>query len=152
MKYKALIVLTLLIILSGCYGCPPTVLPGECREFFDLPAKEREVKFRAYPVAKQVDLYLCGMNREPPHIGYAAYIAEGGEQNIPYLLQRLKAERLEITQTRILDIFTVLANQGDLRGRSDVVSQLEEVVSKMKYEPVRLKAQRYIEEIKKNGE
>jgi len=90
------------------------------------------------------------MNREPPEIGYAAYIAESGDKDIPYLLQRLKAEQLEIRQMQIIDIFVVLAIKGNLRGRQDVVDQLEEVVVKMKYEPVRLKAQRYVEEIKKN--
>jgi len=152
MNYKAIVGASLLLMLSGCYGCPPTILPRECRQFFDLPSKEQEAKFRAYPVAKQVDLYLCGMNREPPEIAYAAYIAEGGEKNFPYLLQRLKAEQLEITQTRIIDIFTLLSIKGHLRGRKDVVAQLEQVVSKMKYEPVRLQAQAYIEEIKKNSE
>ena len=150
MKYKAFVASTLLIILSGCYGCPPTILPRECREFFDLPSREQEAKFRAYPLQKQVDLYLCGMNREPPEIAYAAYIAEGGEKNIPYLLERLKSEKLEITQVRIIDIFTVLAIKGHLRARQDVVAQLEQVVSRMKYEPIRRQAQGYLEEIKKN--
>ena len=90
------------------------------------------------------------MNLEPPEIAYAAYIAEGGDKNIPYLIQRLKAEPLEIQQTRIIDIFTVLAIKGHLRGRQDIVVQLEEVVSKMKYEPVKFKAQSYVQEIKRN--
>lgn len=150
MKYKVIAFSTVLILLNGCYGCPPTILSRDCRAFFDLPSREKEVKFREYPVDKQVDLYLCGMNREPPEIAYAAYIAEGGDKNIPYLIQRLKAEPLEIEQTRIIDIFTVLALKGHLRGRQDIVVQLEEVVSKMKYEPVKLKAQRYVQEIKRN--
>ena len=152
MKYRAFVASGLLIILNSCYGCPPAILPRECREFFALPSREQEAKFRAYPVEKQVDLYLCGMNREPPEIAYAVHIAEGGDKNIPYLLQRLKAEQLEITQTRIIDIFTVLAIKGHLRRRQEVVDQLEEVASKMKYAPVRLQAQKYIEEIKKNVE
>ena len=150
MRYKTFVALSLLIILSGCYGCPSTILPRDCREFFALLSREQESKFRSYPVDKQVDLYLCGMNREPPEIGYAAYIAESGDKDIPYLLQRLKAEQLEIRQMQIIDIFVVLAIKGNLRGRQDVVDQLEEVVVKIRYEPVRLKAQRYIEEIKKN--
>ena len=150
MRYKVLVALSLLIILSGCYGCPPTILPRECREFFALPSREQESKFRSYPVEKQVDLYLCGMNREPPEIALAAYIAEGGDKNIPYLLQRLKAEKLEISQTHVIDIFVVLSIKGNLRGRQDVVDELEQVVAKMKYQPVRLKAQTYLEKIKKN--
>jgi hypothetical protein len=124
-------------------------MPRECREFFDLPSSERETKFRQYPVEKQVDLYLCGMNQEPPESGYAAYIAEGGEQVIPYLLERLKREELEINQTRIMDVFTVLAVKGHLRGRKDVIVELEGVVAKMKYQPMKLKAQRYLELIDK---
>lgn len=150
MKYKVIVVSTLLILLNGCYGCPPTILSDECGKFFELPSREQESKFRVYPVDKQVDLYLCGMNREPPEIAYAAYIAEGGDKSIPYLLQRLRAEPLEINQTRIIDIFTVLAVKGHLRGRQDIVIQLEDVISKMKYEPVKVKAERYIQDIKKN--
>ena len=149
-RYKIFVAFSLLIILSGCYGCPPTILPRECREFFALPSREQETKFRSYPVEKQVDLYLCGMNREPHEIALAAYIAEGGDKNIPYLLQRLKAEQLEISQAHVIDIFVVLAIKGTLRGRQDVVDQLEEVVAKMKSPPVRQKAQGYLEEIKKN--
>jgi hypothetical protein len=152
MKYKVFVASSLLIILNSCYGCPPTLLQRECRDFFALPSREQAAEFRAYPVERQVDLYLCGMNREPPEIAYAAHIAEGGDKNVPYLLQRLKAEQLEITQTRIIDIFTVLAIKGHLRGRQDVVDQLEEVASQMKYAPVKLQAHRYIEEIKKNVE
>ena len=146
MKYKFLTI-SLLITLNGCYGCPPTILRGECREFFALPSKEREARFRTYQVDKQVDLYLCGMNREPPELGYAAYIAEGGKERIPYLLQRLQTEESESAQVQIVDIFTVLAIKGQLRGRQDVVAQLEQVVSKIKYQPLRLKANGYIEEI-----
>jgi hypothetical protein len=89
------------------------------------------------------------MNREPPEIAYAAYIAEGGKEKIPYLLQRLQTEESESAQVEIIDIFTVLAIKGQLHGRRDVVAQLEQVVSKMKYEPLRLKALGYIEEIKR---
>ena len=147
MKYKFLTI-TLLLTLNGCYGCPPTILRGECREFFALPSKEREARFRTYPVDKQVDLYLCGMNREPPEIAYAVYIAEGGKERIPYLLQRLQTEKSESAQVQIIDIFKVLAIKDQLRGRQDVIAQLEQVVSKMKYEPIRVKALGYIEEIK----
>jgi hypothetical protein len=148
MKYKVILTATSLLMLNGCYGCPPTILSRECREFFAMPSKEQEARFRAYSVDKQVDLYLCGMNREPPEIAYAAYIAEGGEKNIPYLLRRLEAEQLEITQLHVIDIFTMLAVKGHLRGRQDVIAQLDQVVSRMKYEPIRLKARAYLDEIK----
>lgn len=150
MKDFAFIFLMLLITLSGCYFVPPASMPRECREFFNLPSRERENIFRTYSVDKQVDIYLCGMNREPPEIGYATYIAEGGEKNIPYLLQRLRAERLEIVQTRLIDIFTVMAIKGQLRGRKDVVGELDDIVSKMEYEPVKREALMYLEEIRKN--
>ena len=149
MKYRLFIILTLLTTFAGCYFWSPAILSPECRKFFDLPLREQEQLFRTYSVDKQVDLYLCGMNREPPETAYAAYIAEGGEKNIPYLLQRLKAERLEMVQTEIIDIFTVMAIKGQLRGREDVIAELEEVVAKMKYGPVKLIAQKYLEDIKK---
>ena len=120
-------ILLLLTAVSGCYFGPPAILSRDCRDFFNLPSREEEDLFRTYPVDKQVDLYLCGMNREPPEIAYAAFIAEGGEKNIPYLLQRLKAEKVEIVQTRLIDIFSVMAINGQLRGRHDVIGELDQV-------------------------
>lgn len=143
-------ILLLLTTLSGCYFVQPAILPRACREFFNLPSREQENLFRTYPVDRQVDLYLCGMNREPPAIAYAAYIAEGGEKNISYLLWRLKAEKVEMVQTRLIDIFTVMALRGQLRGRKDVVGELDQIVSKMEYEAVKRKAQKYLGEIRKN--
>ena len=78
-----------------------------------------------------------------PHI-----IAEGGESVIPYLLARLKREPMEITKANIIDIFAVLAAKGSLRNRQDVVIEIEEVVSKMTYEPMKLRAQGYLDYIK----
>jgi len=141
--------LSLVLILCGSAGCLSGIQPRECREFFQLSSSERESRFRQYPLDKQVDLYLCGMNREPPESGYAAYIAEGGEQVIPYLLQRIKTEPLEITKARILDIFTVLAVKGNLRGRQDVIDELDQVVSNIKFGPVKSMAERYMDTIKK---
>lgn len=83
MKDFAFILLMLLTTLSGCYFVPPAILPRECREFFNLPSRERENIFRTYSVDKQVYISVCGMNRQPREIGYAEYLAEGGEKNIP---------------------------------------------------------------------
>ncbi len=111
MKFRVAFRLSLLVVCSYC-ACLSGAMPPECREVFTLLSNDRETKFRQYPIEKQVDLYLCGMNREPPESGYAAYIAEGGESVIPYLFGRLEREPLEVTQTRIIDIFTVLAAKG----------------------------------------
>ena len=123
----------------------------ECRDFWQLPSSEREVKFRQYPLEKQVDLYLCGLNREPPEIGYAAYIAERGEPVIPYLVNRIKAEPLEITKTRLLGIFVFLSAKGNLRGRNDVIDELEHIIINMGDGPVKTKAQGYMDMIKKQN-
>ena len=147
MRFRVAFIVGMLVICGYC-GCITGVMPRECREFFALSSRDREIKFRQYPLDKQVDLYLCGMNREPPESGYAAYIAEGGESVIPYLLTRLKREPLEISQARIIDIFTVLAAKGSLRNRQDMVVELEEVISKMTYEPVKSTAQGYLGYIK----
>lgn len=135
--------------LLESYACLSGVIPPHCQDFFELSSAERVEKFREYPLERQVDLYLCGMNREPPESGYAVYIAEGGEQVIPYLLRRLEEEPLEITQTRILDIFTVLALKGSLRDKPEVVAELRRVVEKMEYQPIKSKAQQYLQLIER---
>lgn len=104
MKLKAIVAVATALLLSSCYGCPLPLHSRECQSFFDMPQEQRNSVFREYPIEKQLEIYHCGMGWEPPYTEYAYEIAAGGERNIPFLLERLKAERSELFQKDILRI------------------------------------------------
>lgn len=118
------------LLLGSCYGCPsPRAL--QCEWFFEMPKEQRDREFRTYPLEKQLEIYDCGMSWEPPYLEYADLIAEGGEKNIPILLEKLKGKDTSIFQRDITRIFAAMAEQGHLNGRQDVVQQIERVVAAM---------------------
>lgn len=149
-KFNVAGIAILVMLLNSCYGCPPSLPNKECRDFFGLSLSEQETKFKSYEVSKQVDLYLCGMSLEPPHIGLASYIAEGGEKNVPYLLERLSNEESEINQAYIIGIFRSLSNRGHLKDKQDVIYQLERIASAMQYQPAQEESKRDLKVIRSN--
>ena len=91
------------------------------------------------------------MDRRPPTTVYSIYIAERGEPAIPFLLERLESEKNELSQYAIIDIFEVMSIKGYLRNRSDVVSRIRQVVSRMKISTFKEMAQKDLDEIEKNN-
>lgn len=108
-----------------------------------MPQEQRNSVFREYPIEKQLEIYHCGMGWEPPYTEYAYEIAAGGERNIPFLLERLKAERSELFQKDILRIFVAMSVRGQLQGRQDIVVQLEQVVAEMWFGPIKEDAEEH---------
>lgn len=149
LRYTA-IVISLLGCLA-CTGCPPPSMSTECREFFALQASEREKQFPTFDLDKQLDLYRCGMNRRPPASSLSLLIAERGEAAIPTLLQKLEAEKDELFQYAIIDVFEVMSVKGYLRDRRDVIDRIRQVVAKMKVPTFREMAEKDLDQIKKNS-
>lgn len=121
------------IILLSCLlfrGCEER--SQECRDVIDVPREQGYVKFETYPIEKQLDVYLCAMNVEPPDLGLADLIAKRGESAIPIALQRLKTAKREIDQEDIIYLLEVMSDRGLLRGRKDVISEISDVVDSMK--------------------
>src|ERR1700674_4087824 len=125
-------------------------LPPDCARFFAVPSEQQEAEFQKYSIERQLDIYLCGMTMEPPEMGLACYVADNGKKNVPFLLQRLKAEKRESMQVDILFVFDLIAAQGHLKGSQDVFDQLSAVVSAMKFAPIKERGQNELKEIKKN--
>lgn len=144
---KKLLLITLLMSVGTLASCM-WFLPAECRQFFDMPQERQKEEFRGYPIEKQVRVYICGMRHEPPQIMLAADIAAGGPDNIPYLLGRLKTDPNEGNKADIIFIFSMLAAHGHLKGRQDIVAELEQVVASIKQPGYRDKAKRSLEAIK----
>ena len=74
-------------------------------------------------------------------MGLAYDIAAAGNNNVPFLLQRLKAEKRESMQVHLLFVFDLMAAQGHLKGRQDILDELSAIVSAMKFAPIRERGQ-----------
>jgi hypothetical protein len=125
-------------------------MSAECAEFYALPKSQQEIVFKSYPLEKQFELYRCGMRREPPDMGLALPIADNGEKAIPLLLEKLKREKEEPTQSHIIDIFEAMSRRGHLNERRDVVENIRQIVAAMKSTFFREMGQRSLENIEKN--
>ena len=149
MKCFKLILISLLVCFIGS-RCAPEV-PEQCKEFYSLTSNQQEKVFPTYSLEKQIVLHRCGMDHRPPTTVYSIYIAERGEPAIPFLLERLESEKNELSQYAIIDIFEVMSIKGYLRNRSDVVSRIRQVVSRMKISTFKEMAQKDLDEIEKNN-
>jgi hypothetical protein len=125
-------ILILLTILRVHWACVTPSMPPKCASFFALPGDERDQVFPAYPLEDQLIIYRCGMNRRPPDSYLAGYIANRGEPVFPILLTKLEQESDELTQVSIIRIFELMALDGHLRSRPDVLSRIRTVISHMR--------------------
>jgi hypothetical protein len=147
-------VITFLIVIVTVVtslGCGPEA-SEECKEYYAQPSYERDHAFRdSYSIEKQLNIYRCGMQRRPPEFGLAVYIAERGEKNLPIILDRFKAEKDEPTKVGMLFIFELMSQKGYLRGKPDVVDQLNKVVSSMQSKIGREQGEESLKKIIKNS-
>ena len=125
--------LTLLICMLYS-TCRP---PEECRAFLDLPPQQRHDVFHAYPLDKQLDIYLCAMKTEPPISDLANDIADQGEQAIPALVNKLKGAKSEVDQDDLIYVFEVMSDRRYLRGRKDVVAEISNVIDSMRISQIK---------------
>jgi hypothetical protein len=131
MSVTSLLLICLLCILSISSRCREP-MPAQCREFYSMTAVKQVEVFKLYPLERQYEIYRCGTTqRHPPAMGLSIYIAEGGEKNIPFLLEKLGQEESESMQRYIILVFEMMAGRGYLRGRTDVVKGVEQAVDKM---------------------
>lgn len=142
------ILLLLCCIFLDCIHPP---MSSDCKEFFSVPLDQQGKALSTYPLEKQLDLYRCGMNRRPPASYLAKYIADGGENAIPVLLEKLETENDELTQYGVIDIFEVMSIKGHLRNRPDVINRIRQVVIRMKISTFKQMAQESLEKIEKNS-
>jgi hypothetical protein len=147
-KLAIAVVLVALFWDQSCMGPP---ISAECKSFYSLSAGERERLFKTYDLEKQLDLYRCGMNRRPPDIALAIPIADRGESTIPVLLEKLEREKDEQFQYVIIDVFEVMSVKGYLRNKSEVITRIRQVVTKMRISILRDMALKDLEQIERNS-
>ena len=130
MKLRVLACLLFMMVMSPRCGEP---MSATCKEFYSVAAVQRVDRFKQYPIEKQYEIYKCGTTQmHPPQTGLAIYIANGGEKNIPFLLEKLKAEDSEGMRGNVIFVFELMAGRGYLHGRKDVAEEVEKAVAKMK--------------------
>jgi hypothetical protein len=122
----------------------------ECDAFLALSPNERQVESRKQPTDKQIDMYLCAMRGEPPDLDLAYVIADRGEAAIPLLMDKLKITKDEMDQEDLIRVFEVMSEKGYLRGRTNVVSAISDVVDQMKIAPIKGDSQELLKKIRIN--
>lgn len=148
LKFCFLIVMLPTLMMSPRCG---QSLPADCKVFYAKTASEQQVAFKSYSVERQYEIFRCGTTqRHPPDIGLAGYIADGGEKNIPFLMEKLRTEESESVRRYIIFVFELMAVSGDLRGRQDVAAQVEQAVSKLTIPFLKEEGQESLEKIKKS--
>jgi|SRR6267142_116746 len=149
---KVIITALFQIILMSClffHGCEKR--SQDCKDVIDLPREQGYATFETYTIEKQLDVYLCAMNIEPPDLGLADLIAKRGESAIPSVLERLRTTRREIDQEDIIYLFEVMSSRGLLRGRKDVIGEISDVVDGMKIVQLRQSSRERLKKIQINS-
>lgn len=132
-------------------GCTP-LLNRECSAFFKQDEARRKAQFKTFPIEKQLEIYECGMEFEPPYMDGAYDIAEEGPKNIPFLLEKLKAKGFdEPGKVNVIEIFHAMSVMGKLDCRQDVIQQIEQSMSGMHFKPFRDRAKEMLDDIKKSS-
>jgi hypothetical protein len=149
-KMTALLLYHFIVVGSLLFrGCGER--PQECTEFLDLPRQQRESQFKSYSVEKQIDMYLCARKVEPPQLGFAYDIADGGENAVPIVVQKLKATDKEIDQQDLIYVLEVMSDRGLLRGRKDVIADISDVIDKMKISQAKQSSLESLKKIEANS-
>jgi len=140
------VIFLLWIASSSCQHDEPRV----CKDFYNLPASQREKDFQNYPIVKQLDIYRCAMEKKPPESGWAYDIAKGGDKIVTVLVEQLRAEKDEHMQYHLINVFEIMSEKGYLKGRQDVVDQIRVKVSHISNSLVKTDAEKSLDKIEKN--
>ena len=133
MRFKKLLIsfsILSVLTMSKC-GLPP-----EFADFRGLTPEQEHEKFKTLPIDKKVGFHLVKMRFHPPVLSFAYDIADEGEKNLPYLLERLEREHDDMRKHHIIVIFGAIQTISvDLRIRDDIMGRLQTVVDHMR-EPI----------------
>ena len=130
-------------------SCGAGEIPPEYKNFFSVPASQERREFREYPLEKQIDIHLIAATYfRPPKFGFSYDIAARGNEAIPALLSRLKADSSEAYRGPIIYVFRVMVKfHYDFRDEKEVMDTLKAVVSSMKDQFYREESERLLKEI-----
>ena len=107
--------------------------PPEYQSLRDLPPEQRGDRFSNYPFETQVDVYLFASTRvHPPEFGYAYDIARNGKAVLPVLNQKLREEKSQSRQERLLYVYEVMSEFFyPLKKDEEVIALVKQTISRM---------------------
>lgn len=139
---------TLMLLVGFAQRCGGE-MPPEYKELFSLPSHEREVRFKEFPLDKQVDAYVYAMYVEPPLTEFIRYLASNGKPVIPHILTRLEVEKSDTAKVNLIYVFQEMHEYHvSLKNEVSTITTLERIVSNMSDEYNKKKAEEYLRSIK----
>ena len=133
MKQSRLIIPTVILCWCVSLGCEFHA-SSECARLCSLPYDQQNKTFLSEPLNKEIDLYLectCKEDSVTSDYRFSGYIAKKGKEAIPSLVERLKSEKDEEKQLKIINAFSQMSFE-DMHGRQDVVDLVKSTVANMK--------------------
>ena len=90
-------------------------------------------EFLKLPIDKQYDIYIYAMTkRHPPDLSFADDIAEKGKAAVPFLTTKLKEERKESIQQKIIYLFERISRRNvNLKDDKSLIALIENTVASM---------------------
>lgn len=86
--------------------------PPICAEIFRLPFRERPAAIRRLSPEDQVDAFLCGVRRDPPDLGLAEALADGGKPVAEAVLARLSVVESDYEGFHLIQALEGLAKRS----------------------------------------
>ena len=147
---RTVLTVALALLASGWSRCGSNT-PPEYKELFYLPQEQQEEKFKQFPLAKQVDIYIYAMYVEPPLTRYARYLGGSGKKVLPVLLARLEAEESDTAKAHLIYAFQEIHKRHyNLKTERETVDRISRVISNMKDEYRKKQCEEYLKVIKES--
>lgn len=137
--------MVLIILLLSLVACGDP----RAKDLEDLmrirPEAKRIEEFRKKPIDEQIDLYLYAMRTEPPHLGFARYLALNGESMIPHVMSRMVADKDDWNKAHLIHLLRAMAEGNvPVRENAPLIIQVRAQISQMNG-PAAMRAQEDLE-------
>ena len=135
---KKILITLLFLTLVTCCNIYRENQPGakEFNEILKIPIEddaERLRKFLSYPVDKQVDIYLYGMDSiAPSYTHFGDFLAYEGEDKVPYILERIKTSKEDSHKFYLMEIIRKI-NRNCNCVKNEDLEELESVKRSILY-------------------
>jgi hypothetical protein len=129
------IILALIVLLVGCTSNAGGVQPSKMvSDFYHLSTSEQMRKFENHTLDEQYELYIFGNKVvHPPATYLAEPFARQGAKVVPFLSEKLKAEKDEARIRDIVLVFAEMArlNLYDFSQDTELMSLLNQKINNM---------------------
>ena len=138
-----------MLVGLGCLQQCGSNTPPEYQELFRLPSHEREARFKAFPIEKQVDVFTHAMYVEPPLTEFRRYLASNGQKAIPFILARLEVEKSDTLKGHLIYVLKEIhGSHFSLKNEHATIMSLERIISNISDEYDKKRAEGYLKTIK----